>query len=209
MVRLLTQTVLCLLVLTILVGVVYPLVVTGIAYVFFPHQAHGSLIMQDDQVVGSELVGQPFANPGNFWSRPSATTRDSKPWPYDGMNSGGSNLGPLNPDLAKQVKDRVAALQSADPPTTEPPPVDLVTASGSGLDPDISPAAAEYQVPRVAKARGLPESVVRDLLRVNTNPRHLGLFGEPRVNVLRLNMALDKQAQAMTNPRHMGLFGAP
>jgi K+-transporting ATPase ATPase C chain len=187
--------VLCLLVLTILVGIVYPLVVTGIACVFFPHQANGSLIVENGRTVGSELIGQPFINPRHFLGRPSATTRDSKPWPYDGMNSGGSNLGPLNPDLGKQVKDRVDALRAADPTNTQPVPVDLVTASGSGLDPDISPGAAEYQVPRVARENGLPESVVRDLVRTYTNPRHLGLFGEPRVNVLKLNLAVDKQAR--------------
>ena len=151
MIRLLIQSTLCLLVLTLLVGIVYPLIVTGIACVVFPHQAHGSLIERDGQVVGSELIGQPFTNPRHFWGRPSATTRDSKPWPYDGLNSGGSNLGPTNPDLGKQVADRVAALRAADPGNTQPVPVDLVTASGSGLDPDISPAAAEYQVPRVAR----------------------------------------------------------
>ncbi len=195
MIRLLIQSTLCLLVLTILVGVVYPLVVTGIAYVVFPHEAHGSLIVRDGQVVGSELIGQPFSNPRHFWSRPSATTRDSKPWPYDGLNSGGSNLGPTNPDLAKQVADRVAALRAADKGNEQPVPGDLVTASGSGLDPDLSPAAAEYQVPRVARENRLSEDAVRALVQANINPRCLGIFGEPRVNVLKLNMAVDKQAR--------------
>jgi potassium-transporting ATPase KdpC subunit len=195
MLRLLIQSTLCLLVMTLLLGIVYPLAVTGIAAVAFPHQAHGSLIERNGVVVGSELIGQSFADPRHFWGRPSATSRDGKPWPYDGLNSGGSNLGPLNPDLAKQVNDRVAALRAADPSLTAPPPVDLVTSSGSGLDPDISPAAALYQVPRVAKARGLSEDAVRDLVRAHIRPRTLDVLGEPRVNVLELNMALDAMAR--------------
>jgi potassium-transporting ATPase KdpC subunit len=191
MIRLLIQSTLCLLVLTVLSGIVYPLAVTGIAAIAFPHQAHGSLIERGGQIVGSELIGQPFSDPGHFWGRPSATT----PTPYNGESSGGSNLGPLSPDLAKQVKDRVAALQSADPPAAEPPPVDLVTASGSGLDPDISPAAAEYQVPRVAKARHMEEDDISKLVKAHTRPRTLGLLGEPRVNVLELNLALDARAR--------------
>ena len=191
MLRLLIQSTLCLLVMTALLGIVYPLVVTGIAEVAFPHQAHGSLIVREGQAAGSELVGQSFADPRYFWSRPSATTRDSKPWPYDGLNSGGSNLGPLNPDLAKQVAERVTALQSADPPATDPPPVDLVTSSGSGLDPHISIASARYQAGRVARVRGLQLQQVMDLIDQHTQGRTLGFLGEPRVNVLELNLALD------------------
>jgi K+-transporting ATPase ATPase C chain len=191
MLRLLLQSVLCLAVLTILTGVVYPLVVTGVAEVVFPHQAHGSLITHDGRAVGSELIGQAFSGPRYFWGRPSATT----PMPYNAGSSGGSNLGPINPDLGKQVKERVAALRAADPGNTWPVPVDLVTASASGLDPDISPAAAEFQVPRVARARGLAESAVRDLVSAHTSPRFLGVLGEPRVSVLQLNLALDERAR--------------
>jgi K+-transporting ATPase ATPase C chain len=191
MLRLLLQSVLCLAALTILVGIVYPLVVTGVAELAFPHQAHGSLIVQGGRAVGSELIGQPFQDPKYFWGRPSAT----RPAPYNAGSSGGSNLGPTNPQLGRQVKDRVAALRAADPGNTRPVPVDLVTASGSGLDPHISPAAAEFQVPRVARARGLAESVVRDLVRAHTSPRLADVLGEPRVNVLELNLALDKRAR--------------
>ncbi|MCX5654101.1 MAG: potassium-transporting ATPase subunit KdpC [Planctomycetota bacterium] len=196
MLRLLLQSVLCLAVLTILTGLVYPLVVTGVAVVAFPHQAHGSLIMRDGHAVGSQLIGQAFSDPRYFWSRPSATSdANSKPLPYNAGSSGGSNLGPINPDLGKQVKERVAALRAADPGNTQPVPVDLVTASASGLDPDISPAAAEFQAPRVARARGLAESAVRDLVRQHTHERFLGVLGEPRVNVLELNLALDGRAR--------------
>jgi potassium-transporting ATPase KdpC subunit len=195
MIRVLTQSVLCLLVLTALVGIVYPLVITGIAAVVFPHQAQGSLIVRDGQTVGSELIGQPFTDPKYFWSRPSATTRDGKPLPYDGLNSGGSNLGPTNPDLGKAVKERVDALRAADPGNAQPVPVDLVTASASGLDPDLSPAAAAYQVARVARVRGLEESVVLKLVQAHVRPRSLGVLGEPRVNVLELNLALDDRAR--------------
>jgi K+-transporting ATPase ATPase C chain len=191
MLRLLLQSVLCLAVLTILTGLVYPLVVTGVAEWAFPHQAHGSLIVRDARAVGSQLIGQAFSDPRYFWSRPSATT----PMPYNAGSSGGSNLGPTNPDLGKQVKERVAALRAADPGNTRPVPVDLVTASASGLDPDISPAAAEFQVPRVARARGLAESAVRDLVRQHTHERFLGVLGEPRANVLELNLALDERAR--------------
>ena len=196
MLRLLLQSVLCLAVLTILTGLVYPLVVTGVAEWAFPHQAHGSLITHDGRTVGSQLIGQTFSDPRYFWSRPSATTdANSRPLPYNGGLSGGSNLGPTNPDLGKQVKERVAALRAADPGNTQPVPVDLVTASASGLDPDISPAAAEFQVPRVARARGLAESSVRDLVRQHTHERFLKVLGEPRVNVLQLNLALDERAR--------------
>jgi K+-transporting ATPase ATPase C chain len=191
MLRLLLQSVLCLAVLTILTGLVYPLLVTGVAEVSFPHQAHGSLITHGGRAVGSRLIGQAFSDPRYFWSRPSATT----PTPYNAGSSGGSNLGPTNPDLARQVKERVEALRAADPGNTRPVPVDLVTASASGLDPDISPAAAEFQVPRVAQARGLAESAVRDLVSAHTSPRFLGVLGEPRVSVLELNLALDERAR--------------
>jgi K+-transporting ATPase ATPase C chain len=191
MLRLLLQSVLCLAVLTILTGLVYPLVVTGVAEVAFPHQAHGSLITHGGRAVGSQLIGQAFSDLRYFWSRPSATT----PMPYNAGSSGGSNLGPTNPDLGKQVKERVETLRAADPGNTRPVPVDLVTASASGLDPDISPAAAEFQVPRVARARGLAESAVRDLVSAHTSPRFLGVLGEPRVSVLQLNLALDERAR--------------
>ena len=191
MLRLLLQSVLCLAVLTILTGLVYPLAVTGVAEVAFPHQAHGSLITHGSRAVGSQLIGQAFSDLRYFWSRPSATT----PMPYNAGSSGGSNLGPTNPDLGKQVKERVETLRAADPGNTRPVPVDLVTASASGLDPDISPAAAEFQVPRVARARGLPESAVRDLVSAHTSPRFLGVLGEPRVSVLQLNLALDERAR--------------
>jgi K+-transporting ATPase ATPase C chain len=196
MLRLLLQSTLCLAVLTILTGLVYPLVVTGVAEVFLPHQAHGSLITHDGRAAGSQLIGQAFSDPRYFWSRPSATSdANSKPLPYNAGSSGGSNLGPTNPDLDKQVNERVAALRAADPGNTQAVPVDLVTASGSGLDPDISPAAAEFQVPRVARARGLAESAVRDLVRQHTHERFLGVLGESRVNVLELNLALDERAR--------------
>jgi K+-transporting ATPase ATPase C chain len=196
MLRLLLQAVLCLAVLTILTGLVYPLVVTGVAEWVFPHQAHGSFITHDGRTVGSQLIGQAFSDPRYFWSRPSATNdANSKPLPYNAGSSGGSNLGPTNPDLGKQVKERVEALRAADPGNTQPVPVDLVTASASGLDPDISPAAAEFQVPRVARARGLAESAVRDLVRRHTHERFMGVLGEPRVSVLQLNLALDERAR--------------
>lgn len=175
-------------VLTIVTGMIYPLAVTGIAHLVFPRQANGSLIDRDGKVVGSELIGQPFDDPKYFWGRPSATV----PFPYNAAASSGSNLGPTNPALAEAVKARVASLRSVDPGNDLPTPVDLVTASGSGLDPHISPAAAAYQVRRVALARGLDEAAVRQLVTRQTEARQLGLLGERRVNVVLLNLALDR-----------------
>jgi potassium-transporting ATPase KdpC subunit len=176
-----------LLVLTLLTGVVYPLTVTGLAQLIFPQQANGSLIVRDGKVIGSELIGQYFEDPKYFWSRPSATS----PFPYNAAASSGSNLGPTNPALIEAVKIRVATLRAADPDNDAPVPVDLVTASGSGLDPHITPASALYQAHRVARIRGLEEPQVKDLVGQNTEGRQFGLLGEPRVNVLKLNMALD------------------
>ncbi len=173
--------------LTALTGVAYPLVVTGIAQVVFPKQANGSLIVQDGKVVGSELIGQQFADPKHFWGRASATS----PYPYNAAASSGSNQGPTNPALADAVAARVKALKDADPANTKPVPVDLVTASASGLDPHISIAAADYQVDRVAKARGLDAARVRKLVARHTEGRQWGFLGEPRVNVLALNLDLD------------------
>jgi K+-transporting ATPase ATPase C chain len=180
-----------LVVLSILTGVVYPLLVTGIAQLAFPNAANGSLIESGGKQVGSTLIGQPFDDPKYFWSRPSATS----PQPYNGASSSGSNQGPRNPALADAVKDRIKALRDADPDNKAAVPVDLVTASGSGLDPDISVAAAEYQLHRVAKARGIPEDKVRALVGESTLARTFGLLGEPRVNVLALNLALDRSGR--------------
>jgi K+-transporting ATPase ATPase C chain len=173
---------------TVITGIAYPAVVTAIAQAVFPHQANGSLIEKDGKPVGSELLGQQFDAPYYFWGRLSATT----PNPYNAQNSGGSNLGPTNPALSDEVKGRLSALHDADPSNTMPVPVDLVTSSGSGLDSDISPAAAAYQAGRVAKARGLTVDQVNDLISQNTSGRQLGVLGESRVNVLKLNLALDQ-----------------
>ena len=176
-------------VLTLITGVAYPLVVTGIARVAFPDQANGSLIVKDQKVVGSVLIGQPFEDSKHFWGRLSATT----PGAYNAASSTGSNLGPTNEALTKNAKARVDALHAADPENNAPIPVDLVTSSASGLDPHISPAAAEYQVHRVARARGIPEDRVRALVAKHTEGRALGILGEPCVNVLLLNLELDGQ----------------
>jgi K+-transporting ATPase ATPase C chain len=174
--------------LTVVTGLVYPIVVTAVAHAAFPHEANGSLIEKDGKAVGSELLGQQFDAPSYFWGRLSATS----PNPYNPQASGGSNLGPTNPALADEVKGRISALHDADPTNTAPIPVDLVTSSGSGLDPDISPAAAAYQIDRVAKARKLSPNDVDALVQRETTGRQFGILGEARVNVLKLNLALDE-----------------
>ncbi len=189
MTTLIRNSLMTLLLLTILTGIIYPLAMTGIAQAIFPHQANGSIIMKNGKPVGSELIGQQFDDPKYFWGRLSAIT----PYPYNGGSSSGSNLGPNNPDLMKAVQARIQALRAADPGNKAEIPVDLVTASGSGLDPHISPAAAEYQIHRVAKARGLDDARIRDIVANNTKGRWLGMIGEPVVNVLELNFALDEQ----------------
>ena len=180
-------TVVLLALLTLITGVVYPLAVTVVAQVAFPRQANGSLVVRGDHVVGSALIGQPFDDPKYFWGRLSATA----PFSYNAAASSGSNLGPLNPALTEAVKARVDALRAADPGNESPIPVDLVTASGSGLDPHVSPAAARWQVPRVARARGLDPAVVQALVEQHTEGRQWGFFGEARVNVLAMNLTLD------------------
>jgi K+-transporting ATPase ATPase C chain len=172
---------------TILTGLVYPLAVTSLAQAIFPYQANGSFILRGNRVVGSALIGQPFNDPRYFWGRPSATTS----FPYNAAASSGSNLGPSNPALADAVKARVEALQAADPGNAAPVPVDLLTASASGLDPHISVAAALYQVPRVARARGLAPTTLQQIVEQHVEGRQFGILGERRVNVLKLNLALD------------------
>ncbi|HEY2255106.1 MAG TPA: potassium-transporting ATPase subunit KdpC [Variovorax sp.] len=168
-------------------GILYPLAVAGVAKVVFPAQASGSLVMRNGEAIGSKLIGQNFSDPAHFWGRPSATT----PMPYNAGSSGGANLGPLNPALTDAIKARVEALRAADPGNAGPVPVDLVTTSASGLDPDISPAAARYQVGRVARLRKLPPDKVQQLVEAHTEKPLWGLIGESRVNVLALNLALD------------------
>jgi K+-transporting ATPase ATPase C chain len=175
---------------TLLTGIAYPALITGAAQVAFPHQANGSLVTEGGRVVGSSLVGQPFTDPGYFWGRPSAIG----PFPYNAMTSSGTNQGPLNPALAEAVTARIAALRAADPGNTAPVPVDLVTASGSGLDPHISPAAAYFQLERVARQRRRPAAEIRALVDRHVEERTLGFLGERRLNVLALNRALDALA---------------
>lgn len=172
---------------TLLTGLLYPLAVTLVAQAAFPRQANGSIILRGGRPAGSALIGQPFDDPGYFWGRLSATA----PFPYNAAASSGSNLGPLSPDLTSRAQARVQALRAADPGNTAPVPVDLATASASGLDPHISLAAAYYQLPRVARARGLDEDVVRRLVAQHAEGRQWSVLGEPRVNVLALNLALD------------------
>ena len=186
--RLIRPAVVSIAIFTLLTGIVYPVFITAVAQSLFPHQANGSLIVKNAKVLGSQLIGQQFDDPRYFWGRLSATS----PYPYNAGSSSGSNIGPTNPALLVEVKARIADLKAADPTNTALIPVDLVTSSGSGLDPDISVAAALYQVPRVAKARGLSEDTVLALVNQHTLGRQLGVLGEPRVNVLELNLALDE-----------------
>ena len=169
-------------------GIVYPLIITGISKLAFPSQAAGSLLHRGDTLIGSRLIGQSFSDPKYFWGRPSATS----PQPYNGVASGGSNLGPLNPALIDKVNANAKALRDADPTKKSPVPVELVTASASGLDPDISPAAADYQAARVARSRNLPLTTVDSLIASHRRGPLLGLFGESQINVLELNLALDE-----------------
>jgi len=185
---LIKPAILLLCILTIITGIAYPLLVTGIAQLVFPAQANGSLIYQNGKPVGSALIGQPYDDPKYFWSRLSATS----PLPYNAAASSGSNLGPTNEALMKAVEARVQALRRADPSNTQPIPVDLVTASGSGLEPHLSPAAAYYQAGRVARMRNLEKSAVRQLVEKHIESRQLGFLGEARVNVLKLNLAMDR-----------------
>ena len=178
-------------VLTLITGALYPLLITGITKTLYPDQTAGSLIVRDGKTVGSRLIGQNFRDPKYFWGRPSATS----PMPYNASASSGSNLGPLNPALSDAVKARIEALKAADPGNDKPIPVDLVTTSASGLDPQISPAAATYQIERVARLRGLNPAAVKTLVEQNTEGRQWSIFGEPRVNVLALNLALDDQSR--------------
>jgi K+-transporting ATPase ATPase C chain len=185
--RIIRQSIVMLGVLTVLTGIVYPLVVTGLAQVIFPRAANGSLLVRDGKPIASELIGQVFTDPKYFWSRPSATS----PFPDNSTSSSGSNLGPTNSALTDAVKQRIEALRAADPGNTEPVPVDLITASGSGLDPHISPAAAIYQMARVVRVRGISPEQVKAMIAQASAGRQLGLLGEPRVNVLQLNLLLD------------------
>ena len=188
MIKHLKPAVILFVILTVLTGVIYPAVVTGLAQLLFPSQANGSLLKDNGgKPTGSRLIGQPFSSPGHFWGRPSATG----PFPYNAGASSGSNLGPTNPALLDAVKSRIQALQAADPGNKAPVPVDLITASGSGLDPHISPAAADYQINRIARARKIDPEKLRELVLSHTEARQWGLFGEPRVNDLTLNLALD------------------
>jgi potassium-transporting ATPase KdpC subunit len=187
MFKLLRQSFMLLLVLTVITGVLYPLAATGLSQLVFPNQANGSLIERDGKPIGSELIGQSFTDPKYFWGRPSATS----PNPYNASASSGSNQGPGNPALRDAVKQRIAALHAVDPGNTAPVPVDLVTASGSGLDPEISLAAAQYQLERVARTRGMSSAQLQALVNEYATGRQLGVLGEPRINVLRLNLALD------------------
>lgn len=196
MLREIRPAIVMILVMTVLTGLVYPLAMTGVAQVAFPHQANGSLVEKDGKVIGSALIGQNFIGVGHFHGRPSATTdTDPKdatktvPAPYNAANSSGSNAGPTSKALVERVKEEVEKLRAENPGT--PVPIDLVTTSASGLDPDLSPAAAMFQVPRVAKARGIDEAELRSLVQRHTEARLFGVIGEPRVNVLQLNMALD------------------
>jgi K+-transporting ATPase ATPase C chain len=186
--KLIRPAVSLLVLMTLLVGIVYPLVIAGAAKTAFPQQAAGSLIYQDGKLIGSTLIGQSFSDPKYFWGRPSATT----PQPYNGLASSGSNLGPLNPALIDAVKANAKALHDADPDNQQPVPVELVTASASGLDPEVSPAAAEYQAARVARTRHLELAQVEMLIRSHERERLWGFIGEPRINVLELNLALDR-----------------
>lgn len=187
--KILRQSIVMLVLMTAITGVLYPLLVTGIGQAAFPRAANGSLIERDGKAIGSSLIGQPFSDPKYFWGRPSATS----PFANNSASSGGSNLGPTNPALVDAVKQRVEALRAADPGNMAPVPTDLVTASGSGLDPHITPAAAAYQAARIARLRGLPVQDVQKLVAAATEGRTFGLLGEPRVNVLKLNLALDRK----------------
>jgi len=186
MLKIIRPVIVSLFVFTVITGILYPLSVTGIAQLFFPVQANGSVIVKNGKLAGSSLIGQTFDNPTYFWGRLSVTS----PFPYNSASSTGSNMAQTNPGLVKQAKERISALRGADPQASAPVPADLATASGSGLDPHISPAAAEFQISRVAKARGLDEAEVRAVVARYTERRQLGILGEPRVNVLKLNLAI-------------------
>jgi K+-transporting ATPase ATPase C chain len=206
MIKLLKPAIILFILLSVLTGVIYPAVVTGLAQLLFPHQAKGSLMTGNGgKPTGSSLIGQPFSSPGHFWGRPSATG----PFPYNAGASSGSNLGPTNPALVDAVKARIESLKAADPDNKAPVPVDLITASGSGLDPHISPAAADYQINRVAKARNMQPEKLRTLVDANTESRQWGFLGEPRVNVLTLNLALDATPVASANANDADIMLPP